>query len=116
MPDKKYIINKNNERNWNPFVCKNVKAKYSELMEPMVKDLRFILPVKLTFTLWRGTLRRTDRANVLCQHEKFFCDGLVDHGCLVDDSDEYIHSSHYHTGGLDRDNPRCDITIQEIEV
>ncbi len=116
MPPVKYIINKNNERNWNPFVCKKVKAAYAEEMAPKIKDLRFILPVKLTFTLWKATLRKTDRTNVLSQHEKFACDALVEYGCLVDDNDDFIHSSHYYTGGIDRENPRVDIEIKEVEA
>jgi hypothetical protein len=115
MPDKKVIINLNNYRNWQFHMNNQVKRAYKEIAEPKIQGLRFMLPVKLTFTLWKGTLRKVDRSNVLSITEKFFCDALVECGCLADDSDEYIHSTHYKTGGIDRDNPRCDIKIQEVE-
>jgi hypothetical protein len=32
-------------------------------------------------------------------------------GVIPDDNDDYIKSSFYQSGGLDRDNPRVDIKI-----
>jgi hypothetical protein len=115
MPDRKMIINLNNYRNWHSRVSNQVKILYKEAATPKIEELRFILPIKLTFTLWKGSLRKTDRANVLSVTEKFFCDALTECGCIVDDCDEYIRSTRYVTGGIDRDNPRVDILMQEVE-
>jgi len=116
MKDKKVIINLNNYRNWQFILNNQIKKAYKEIAEPKLEGLKFGLPVKLTLTLWRGTLRRTDRANVLCIHEKFFCDAMTECGCIPDDCDEYIYSTKYITGGIDREDPRVDITIAEVEV
>ncbi len=116
MPDKKFIINLNNYRNWQHHLNNQIKKKYAEIAQPKLEGLKFFLPISLTFTLWKATTRKMDRSNVLSIHEKYLLDAMTQNGCIVDDCDEYVYSTKYITGGLDRDNPRCDITIQEIEV
>jgi len=116
MPDKKYIINKNGERNWQGFVYKEIKKAYCDIARPKIEGLWFGLPVKLTFTLWKAQNRRLDRMNPLSIHCKFFEDAMVECGCIEDDNDKFTHSHHFYTGGVDKENPRVDILIQEVEL
>lgn len=113
MPDKKYIINLNYYRNWMGIVNNNIKKGYKELVLPQVQGLSFN-NIEVTLTLFKATKRKTDRANVLSIHEKFFCDALVEAGCLPDDNDSHLVATHYYSGGLDRDNPRVEIAIKEV--
>jgi len=83
-------------------------------MYPKVKGVMF-RNISLTFILHRGDKRRVDRSNILSIHEKFFCDGLTACGCIIDDCDKFLDSSHYHTGDIDKENPRVDIFIKEEE-
>lgn len=115
MPDKKVIINLNNYRNWQHHLNNTVKKAYAEIAQPKLEGLKFFLPISLTFTLWKATTRKIDRSNVLSIHEKYLCDAMQEYGCIVDDCDEYIYSTKYLTGGIDRDNPRVDIEIKEVE-
>lgn len=110
---KKNYINLNQYRNWHYQVSNNLKIAYKELVKPQLVDLKFN-KIKLTFVLYKGSKRKIDRSNVLSIHEKFFCDALVETGCITDDNDNFLESSHYYTGGIDRDNPRVDILIEEI--
>jgi hypothetical protein len=71
--------------------------------------------VKISFILHRPDKRRVDRSNILSVHEKFFCDGLVDLGCIIDDNDSYLSYTSYHTGNIDKENPRVDMIITELE-
>ena len=114
MPPRKYIVNKNNERNWNPFVCKAVKVAYCDVARLQLNGLVFNPRIRLDFTYYKPTARRSDRTNVLSQHEKFFADAMVECGCMEDDSDEYIAHSHYYGGQLDRKNPRVEIVVSEL--
>lgn len=116
IDDKKFIINLNYYMHWQHFLINQIKKEYTEIAKPLLKGLEFTLPVKLRFTLWKGSNRRVDRANPLCIHEKFWADAMVKCGCIPDDNDDYIHSTHYYSGGIDRLNPRVDIEMKEIEV
>lgn len=116
IEDKKVIINLNNYRQGGFIMGNDIKKEYTEIARPKIKDLKFYLPVRLTFTLWKKTKRMTDRANVLSIHEKYFCDALTRCGCIADDNDKFIHSTHYYTGGVDRENPRVEIEIKEVEL
>ena len=93
-----------------------VKRSYEKIAWEKIHKLRFDKVITLEFVLWKADKRRGDRANVLSMHEKFFCDALTKSGCIVDDDDKHIESSTYRTGGLDRQNPRVDITIREIDT
>ena len=115
MADNKMILNLNNYRNWKHFLSNDIKKGYKAIAEPKLEGIKFGLPIKLTFTLWKRDKRKIDRANVLCIHEKFWCDALTECGCFPDDNDEFIVSTKYITGGIDKDNPRVDITMQETE-
>jgi len=100
MLPKKYILNKNNERNWYFLLSNKIKQAYKAAVEAQLRGLTLTPPISLNMTYYKPTARRSDRANVLCIHEKFFCDALVECGCMDDDSDEYIVSTHYFSGGI----------------
>lgn len=70
--------------------------------------------ISLEFVLYKKDKRRQDRANALSIHEKFFCDALVEGSFIGDDSDNYIESTTYRTGGIDKENPRVDIYVTDL--
>jgi len=111
----KRYINMNVSNTWHYQVKGQVKKKYEQLARTKVSKLRFTKQITLEFILWKADKRRGDRANVLSMHEKFFCDAMTKAGCIVDDDDRYIERTIYRTGGIDRDNPRVDIIIREID-
>ena len=110
---KKYGINLNYFRNWHYQVSKKIKGKYADHALPQLQGIKFTDKVSITFILWKRDNRRIERANPLSIHEKFFCDAMVKAGCLPDDNDDYIQSSHYYTGGVDKLNPRVDVIISQ---
>lgn len=111
---RKFYFNLNQYRNWHYIVSNNVKTAYKDLVTPQLNDLSFKF-IDLQFTLFKGSKRKIDRSNVLCIHEKFFCDALVEAGCLEDDNDEFLNSTLYKTGGIDKDNPRVEIKIIKLQ-
>ena len=111
MPDRKYIINKNNERNWHFIVSNKIKQAYKETLREQLEGLTFAHPIKLKLVYSKASNRRSDRTNVLSQHEKFAADAMVEFGCIPDDNDDVILSSHYSGGTLDRENPRVEIRV-----
>jgi len=114
MPDKKFIINLNYYRNWHRMTENNIKNQYAAVAHPHLEGLTFKGKIELSFTLYKASRRRMDRANVLSIHEKYFCDAMVHSGCIEDDNDDFLEATHYYTGGVDKDNPRVEIKITEI--
>jgi len=111
---KKYHLNLNQYRNWYYTTSNNIKKKYKELITDQIKDFKFEGKISLTYTLFRGTKRKGDKMNVLCIHDKFFCDALVELGCIEDDNDEYIVEHVFKLGGYDKNNGRVEIIIEEV--
>lgn len=110
--DKRVALNLNVYRNLHYLVNNQAKQIYNELMSPQLSGLVFDKPIKITFVLYKRDKRRIDRANILSIVEKFFCDAMVKNGCLIDDNDDYILETVYRTGGIDKNDPRVDITIE----
>jgi len=112
--DKKVYLNLNTYRNLHYLVNNQVKHLFSEALESSLRGLKLKGELDITYTLFKGSKRRIDRANILCIVQKFFEDALVNHGVIPDDNDNYIRATHYLDGGLDKENPRCEIDIIEI--
>jgi len=114
MAPKRYHLNLNVYRNLHYQVNNNLKKAYKKIVEPMLKGTCFSTPLKLTLVLYPPDKRRRDRSNVLVVQEKFFMDALVELGHIPDDNDNYVVSTTYLSGEVDKENPRVDIIIEEI--
>lgn len=110
--DKRVALNLNIYRNLHYLISNQAKHVYKEQMAPQLKGVRFDKPIEITFTLYKASNRRVDRANVLSIVEKFFCDAMTELGCIEDDNDDFIKATHYYSGGKDKDNPRVEIDIR----
>ena len=114
MPDRKYIINLNNYRNWNFIVNNQIKQVYKENLRDKLEWIMLECPIWLTFTYFKWSNRRSDRANVLSIHEKFFCDALTEYWCIPDDADQYVKYTKYQWWEVDKSNPRVEVLIETI--
>jgi Holliday junction resolvase RusA-like endonuclease len=110
-PPRKYILNLNSWLHWNRFTYNAVKHAYCDALEQQLSGLTLKPPIALRFTLYRANKRLGDRANVLAVQEKMVCDALTHYGCIPDDNDDFIASSHYLTGPISRENPRVELEI-----
>lgn len=115
--DKTIYLNLNVYRNLHYIINNQTKELYDEIMGDQLVGLKLKDPLSLLFVFYKKQNRRTDRSNTLSIVEKFFCDALVKHGCIDDDNDEVITSTHYFSGGIDKDNPRVEVFIlPEIDL
>ena len=60
-------------------------------------------------------LRKFDLDNVGSVIAKFTHDVLTEAGILVDDNYSILKELIYKFGGIDKDNPRCEVTIEELK-
>jgi|TARA_R100001082_G_C4351920_1_gene154938 Holliday junction resolvase RusA-like endonuclease len=115
---KKFILNLNNYRNAHYRVLSIAKKTYSDDLVEMIEkwdDIpRFDNPVDLEYVYYAKSNRRVDVSNPCSIIDKFTCDALVRVGILEDDSSKQIKSITYVYGGVDKENPRCRLTIKEI--
>lgn len=111
--DRKVYLNLNNYPNWYYITYNNLKKVFCESLGLDLRGVKLQTPISIHFTLYKGSKRKTDRSNILAVIEKFFCDALTHHECIPDDNDEFISGTSYSTGGIDKDNPRCEIEITE---
>jgi Holliday junction resolvase RusA-like endonuclease len=109
----KKSINLNTYRNMNSFVENKVKNKYQDLaMQSLFYLKNKKLPfIEIDFVLYKSSKRKIDKANFLSIHEKYFCDALTKLQIIEDDNDDYIGTTRYFNGGVDKENPRVEIFI-----
>ena len=111
---KNVSLGMNNIMGMHRIVRNNIKTWYSELMQEQMDETMSFYKVKIYFFLFKGDKRRRDRSNFLSIHEKFFMDAFVKYGCIEDDNDDFVESTHYYDGGFDKGNSRVEIFIEEI--
>lgn len=110
----KFILNLNNYRNTHFRKLNTAKINYKLIMASQIRRAEGFEKIKIHYTLYPKTKRRTDIANVVSVHAKFFCDALVEYGVLVDDNFEYLVASSESFGRVDKNNPRVEIIVSEI--
>lgn len=114
--DKKWYLNLNNYRNTHFLTLSIVKKVFTESVYSQMEGIPFIdYPIKLTYKIYPASKRLFDVSNVCSIIDKFFCDALTTHNKLIDDSYQIVQEVVYKVGEIDRDNPRCEITIQSIK-
>ncbi len=114
--DKKFILNLNNYRNAHFQGLSKAKKLYVEQVFLAIGKQRpcFNGGCQITYTLYQPTNRRVDISNPLSIVDKFACDALVELGVLPDDSNKYVQSVSFQWGGVDKNNPRCEMEIRNL--
>jgi len=109
--NKKFILNLNNYRNAHYRILSNAKKIYADNLFDRISYPTYKEPVVLTYTYYAKSKRRLDVSNPCSIIDKFTCDALVKAGVLEDDSSKQIQKVIYKYGGIDKDNPRCELEI-----
>lgn len=115
IKDKKYIVNLNNFPNTHRRTLAEAKIEYAKLVEAAVSEVHCFKKAKLHFRYFHGNKRKMDKSNPCCIIEKFACDALTKLGFWEDDHSEIIPETTYTYCGVDKENPRCELTITEIK-
>lgn len=113
--DKKIILNLNTYIHINNFELNNAKIAYSDIVKKAVEQSEWCgyqyTNCEVKFIYYAASRRRVDKSNPLCIIEKFVCDALTDIGMWEDDDSIHIPRTVYEYGGVDKENPRCDVII-----
>lgn len=113
---KKFILNLNVYRNAHHMTLSKSKSLYSEIVKGILgeTDSKFT-KVKIIYTLYPKDRRRKDLSNVCSIVDKYVCDALVEKGILPDDDYTVVTNVEFKFGAVDKENPRVDIEILQIE-
>ena len=120
MKDKRFSLNQNIFRNKTFIEMNNAKKIYKDIVSEAVRetgidDLRIRdTKVRVTYTLFPQSRRRTDLSNVLSAVQKFTDDSLVELGILEDDDYKIISEVVYKFGKVDKEHPRAELVVEKI--
>jgi hypothetical protein len=108
---RKFILNLNNYRGCHYQILSKAKKNYLAIMTNQIIALPKMDRIKIHYTLYPATKRKTDLDNVISIHKKFLQDALVDLGRIPDDNYKIIVYSDECLGWVDRDNGRVEANI-----
>ena len=110
--NKKFILNLNNYRNAHYRTLASAKKIYADNLVDRISHPKYEEPVVLIYTYYAKSKRRLDVSNPCSIIDKFTCDALVKAKIIEDDSFKQIKKVSYVFGGVDKHNPRCELTIK----
>lgn len=108
---KEFSLNLNTYRNAHFRTLNTSKHKYKMEIVKQLEDKPRYNRVAIIYKVFKGDARRYDIGNILSIHEKYFEDAMVESGKLPDDKANNIPMVLYTDGGIDRDEPRVEITV-----
>ena len=112
----KFILNLNNYRNTHFQKLNKAKVNYKDLVINkinLLSDTKY-KEVELEYTYFAKTRRKIDISNPCSIIDKFVCDALTEAGLWEDDNINTIKKVSYIWGGVDKNNPRCELVIKSI--
>ena len=112
---KRYYLNLNTYRNLHFQVSNQLKKAFTCAVGKEVNSLPVFKKIRLTYTVYYSNNRLLDVANIGTIVDKFFCDALIALGKIEDDNYLHIPTVTYTHGGVDRDNPRVEVTITKVD-
>lgn len=111
---KTVLVSMNAYRNWHPLVSAKFKREFSALVEPQtIGQSKIPQPYQLHIKLYYKN-SNCDGSNIIALVEKVFLDALVSAGVLINDTVQWHKSTSWEVIEQDKVNPRCEITIKEI--
>ena len=112
---KKGAINVNWYRNAHYQTSNSAKIKFKKMIQVQLDQFDKIeTPIKIKYTYYKKANNSPDLDNFVGTVKKFFQDALVESGLIEEDNINFIVESSERYGGLDRENPRVDAEIIEI--
>lgn len=111
---KVWLVGLNNYRNWFYTFKNKVKQHYHDLATAAVGNNRIEGKYTCTLEVYLKN-KQADPSNVAAVMEKFVLDGLCSCGALVDDTSSYHIGTTWTFIEIDKENPRCVVTIHPTE-
>ena len=112
---KTHYLNLNNYRNWQFQLNNQLKKTFKITVASDIRNLKPVGgPVRITYSIFYPTKRAFDVDNIGTVISKFTMDALVEFGIIEDDNYHFVPEIVFEFGGIDKENPRCDVLIEEL--
>lgn len=111
-----FSINLNTYRNAHFYQLNAAKIAFKEQIQSQIDALRLLGRIEITYVLYPKTRRLCDVANICSIADKFFSDALTESGIIEDDNYMFLGKVEYLFGEIDKNNPRVEAHIKEIEM
>ena len=111
---KNFSLNLNIYRNAHHMVLNKAKTTFTNQILNQLKRIPQQSLISLTYIVFLPNQRKTDISNIGSVTDKFFSDALVEAGVIPDDNYTYLNQVSFLFGGVDRVNPRVDVTIKPV--
>jgi hypothetical protein len=114
--NKRFSMNLNTYRNMHYQVNNKIKKKFKEIIKhkcSIAGDIE-IFPVVFKYYIYRKNKRKVDLMNIGSVVDKFTCDALVELGIIPDDNVDYISEVSFVDMGVDKQNSRALLKIEEV--
>lgn len=113
--DKTYLVGLNWFRNAHHFLQNEVKKHYHELVILLLMDFEDdrIGKYRIKYKLYYKN-KASDMMNIVPMVDKFFNDALQEMGLIENDNVQFFGDCNIKVGGQDKENPRLEIEIEEI--
>lgn len=112
---KNFSLNLNIYRNAHYLVLNKAKTVFTSQILSQLRELPKQSLIGLTYNIFLPNQRKADISNIGSVTDKFFSDALVEAGVIPDDNYTYLRQVQFFFGGVDRVNPRVDVTITPIQ-
>lgn len=117
--DSKFTINLNTYRQYGScfFIMNKVKQLFHEQVKEQIDNLPILkTPIRCNYTVYKRDARAFDVNNVCAIADKFFMDALTEYKKLEDDNYKfYLGFGECNFGGIDKENPRVEVEIVELD-
>ena len=90
MKDRRVALNLNIYRNLDYRMNNAVKIQYKKEINVQLKGKELETPVEVTYQVFKKTLRRMDKMNVISIVSKYLLDAMTEAGVIEDDNDQFI--------------------------
>lgn len=114
---KNIFLNQNNYRNQHHRILSTLKKSFSQIVIPRIKNsFKYTKKyqnkkVWIHYKIFYPDNTRRDLGNNFAVLDKFTEDCLVDAKIIIDDSFDHVTHISSSFGGIDKENPRCEVSL-----
>lgn len=112
--DKTFLVSLNWYRNAHYHIQNTVKKYYHEVVTEQLNENEAIQgKYKVTYNYFYKNAA-SDMTNVTPMCSKWINDALQENNIVINDNVKYLVEEIHKVAGVDKDNPRCEVLIEEV--